>query len=99
MFSANAAESDSLYVTTEDTTASQYSKGLAAGGTGLCAADQGSGTYASVLGRDQLRWHDDGPSRLGSAPRCAFFDLDTEVERFFQRPIAQIQAECVTMDM
>ena len=27
-----------------------------------------------------------------------FFDLDTEVERFFQRPIAQIQTECVTMD-
>ncbi len=35
--------------------------------------------------------------RLAGLRGVAFFDLDHEIERFFQQPIGRIQAECLTM--
>jgi len=36
-------------------------------------------------------------AHLAALRGIPFFDLDHEVERFFQRPIGRIQAECLTM--
>ena len=35
--------------------------------------------------------------RLAGLRGVPFFDLDHEIERFFQRPIGRLQAECLTM--
>ena len=37
-------------------------------------------------------------TNLAGLRRVPFFDLDREVERFFSKPIAQLQSECRTMD-
>jgi shikimate kinase len=37
-------------------------------------------------------------AHLAALRGVPFFDLDTEVEQFFQRPIARIQGECITME-
>jgi shikimate kinase len=36
-------------------------------------------------------------THLAALRGVPFFDLDREVERFFQRPIGRLQAECLTM--